>query len=216
MRVVIVGMGDIGKQLVEELSRGGQNELVLIDRDEKRCEQLASEQDALVLQGDGTDPEILRKAGLSEADALVATTDSDAINTVIAMLGHQLKVGKIIVKLNGVGLRAACQEFGVSKIIAPAITAASEIVATLFGFSRLDLSLISSGGLRLVELGAGTAVGKNLSEIDMPEGAQLVAVLRGDQANVPRPREKLEEEDILVVLVESDSVLGKVKKTLGA
>jgi trk system potassium uptake protein TrkA len=216
VKVVIVGMGDIGKQLVEELSRGGRNELVLIDRDEKRCEQLASEQDALVLQGDGTDPEILRKAGLSEADALVATTDSDAINTVIAMLGHQLKVDKIIVKLNGVGLRAACQEFGVSKIIAPTITAASEIVATLFGFSRLDFSLVSSGGLRLVELGAGTAAGKRLSEIDIPEGAQIVAVLRGDQANVPRAREKLEEEDVLIVLVESDSVLGKVKKALEA
>jgi trk system potassium uptake protein TrkA len=216
VKVVIVGMGDIGKQLVEELSRGGRNELVLIDRDEKRCEQLASEQDALVLQGDGTDPEILRKAGLSEADALVATTDSDAINTVIAMLGHQLKVDKIIVKLNGVGLRAACQEFGVSKIIAPTITAASEIVATLFGFSRLDFSLVSSGGLRLVELGAGKAAGKRLSEIDIPEGAQIVAVLRGDQANVPRAREKLEEEDVLIVLVESDSVLGKVKKALEA
>ena len=47
MRVVIVGMGDIGKQLVDELSRGRENELVVIDRDEKRCEQLASELDAL-------------------------------------------------------------------------------------------------------------------------------------------------------------------------
>jgi len=216
VRVVIVGMGDIGKQLVDELSRGRENELVVIDRDEKRCEQLASELDALVMHGDGTNPEILRKAGLSEADALVATTDSDAINTVIAMLGHRLNVGKIIVKLNGVGLRAACQEFGVSKIIAPTITAASEIVATLFGFSRLDFSLVSSGGLRLVELGAAKVAGKTLSEIDIPEGAQIVAVLRGEQATVPRPRERLEEQDVLIVLVESDGVLSKVKKALDA
>lgn len=215
MRVVVVGMGDIGKQLVEDLSRGEQNEVVVIDRDEKRCEQLAKDLDALILQGDGTDPEILKKAGIAEADALVATTDSDAINTVIAMLGHRFNVKKIIVKLTGVGLRAACQEIGVSKIIAPTIAAAAEILATLYGFGGPDFSLLASGGLRLVELGVGKGAGKRLSEIELPDGAQVVALLRGDQAVILRQREKVEENDVLVVLLDSESVLEKVKKTLG-
>lgn len=215
MRIVVVGMGDIGKQLVEDLSRGEQNEVVVIDRDEKRCEQLAKDLDALILHGDGTDPEILKKAGIAEADALVATTDSDAINTVIAMFGHRFNVKKIIVKLTGVGLRAACQEIGVSKIIAPTIAAAAEILATLYGFGGPDFSLLASGGLRLVELGAGKAAGKRLSELEMPDGAQVVALLRGDQAVVPRQREKVEENDVLVVLLDSESVLEKLKKTLG-
>lgn len=81
MRVVIVGLGDIGRELAENLARRRNNELILIDADEKRCERLAGEIDALVLHGDGTDPEILKKAKLEEADALVATTHSDAINT---------------------------------------------------------------------------------------------------------------------------------------
>ncbi len=214
MRVVIVGAGDIGRELAENLIRRGGNEVVLIDSDEKLAEQLASELDALVLHGDGTNPELLKKARIEEADALVATTGSDAINTVIAMLGHRMGVQNIIVKLNDVGLRAACQEIGVRKIIAPKISAAAEIFASLYGFDRLDFSLVVRGGLRLAELDVGAAQGKRIHELELPQGALIVAVLRGEDALIPRGETKLEEGDVLLLLTESTSVLEKVKKQL--
>jgi trk system potassium uptake protein len=215
MRVVIVGLGDVGRDLAKNLARRENNELVLIDADEKRCQEVAGEIDALVLHGDGTDPDILKKARAGEADALVATTDSDAMNTVIAMLGHRMGVKKIIVKLNGVGLRAACQEVGVSKIISPKISAAAEILASLYGFDRLDFSLVIHGGLRLVELGVGKAQGRHLSEIGLPGGALVVAVVRGSQTLVPRGSTKFEEGDSLLFLADSEAVLEKVRSILG-
>jgi trk system potassium uptake protein TrkA len=214
MRVVIVGAGDIGRELAENLIRRGGNEVVLIDADEKRAEQLASELDALVLHGDGTNPELLKKARVSETDALIATTGSDAINTVIAMLGHRMGVQNIIVKLNDVGLRAACQEIGVRKIIAPKISAAAEIFASLYGFDRLDFSLVVRGGLRLAELDVGAAQGKRLHELELPQGARVVAVLRGEQALVPREETKLEKDDVLLLLAEGESALESVRRKL--
>ena len=213
MKVVIVGAGDIGRELAENLVRRGNKELVLIDVDEKRCEVLAGAIDALVLKGDGTHPEILRKAGLEEADALVATTGSDAINTVIAMLGHRFGVKKMIVKLNEVGLRAACQEIGVSRIIAPKIAAAAEILLTLYGLDRIDFSLVVRGGLRLVELEVNEAHDDQLlSELDIPDGALIVAILRDEQAFLPRVRTKLQKNDVLLVLIENDATLARLKK----
>lgn len=214
MRVVIVGVGYIGHELAANLSHRGNVELVLVDVDEGRCEELAGELDALVLHGDGTDPEILKKARVAEADALVATTGSDATNTVIAMLGNRMGVPQVIVQLDGVGLRAACREIGVSKIIAPKISAAAEILGALYGFDRLDFSLVMRGGLRLVELSADGAPGKRIAELDLPEGALVVAVLRGDDVLVPRGQTKLQEGDVLLVLVESGSVLDRVRKLL--
>ena len=219
MRVVIVGVGDIGRELAENLTRRGGNEVVLVDSDEGRCEQLAAELDALVLHGDGTDPELLKKARVAEADALIATTGSDAINTVIAMLGHRLGVPNIVVKLNDVGLRAACREIGVRKIIAPKISAAAEIFASLYGFDRLDFSLVVRGGLQLVEIelppDAG-AVGRTLGELELPKGALVVAVLRerGERALVPRGDTKLQAGDVLLVLGEREATLEKVKEAL--
>lgn len=220
MRIVIVGVGDIGRELAENLIRRGGNELVLIEADERRAEQLASELDALVLHGDGTDPELLKKARVEEADALIATTDSDAINTVIAMLGHRMGVGNLIVKLNDVGLRAACREIGVTKIIAPKIAAAAEIFASLYGFDRLDFSLVVRGGLQLQEVEVAPdsdAVGRRLSELDLPKGALVVAVLReqGERALVPRGETKLEAGDVLLVLGEDGGVLERVQRLLG-
>lgn len=214
MKVVVVGIGGVGRKLADTLSRRENVQLVMIDSDEQHCKHLASEFDALVINGDGTDPEILKKAGVAEADALVASTDSDPLNTVIAMLGHRIGVPKIIVKLNDVGLRAACQEIGVSRIIAPKISAAAEIMAVLSGFDRLDLSLMVQGGLHIVEVGVGNASGRFLHELELPDGILIVAIMRGEKVLVPRGKTRLEENDVLLVLLESEAMLETLKKIL--
>lgn len=214
MRVVIAGMGDIGVSLAGKLADRKHTELVLIDADEDLCKQLSGRFDALVINGDATDPDILQKAELSEADVLVATTNTDPINTVIAMLGHRIGVEKIIVKLNGVGLRSACQAIGVTRVIAPKISAAAEILSTVYGFDRVNFSILAHGGMRLVDLEAGKTVGRQLSEIEFPDGSHLVAVLRKDEVLLPKANFKLEEGDELYVMVEGDKVLEQLRSEL--
>ena len=63
MKIIVVGLGALGKRLAEELSGVRGVELVLLERDEATCKAAAERYDALVLQGDGTDPELLVKAG---------------------------------------------------------------------------------------------------------------------------------------------------------
>jgi trk system potassium uptake protein TrkA len=215
MKVVIVGVGDLGFDLAEGLTRREGNQLVLVDVDEKRCEFLAAEIDALVLHGDGANPEILRKAQLQDANALVAATGSDATNTVIAMLGHNQQVKTIIVKLNDTWLWAACRELGVTKIVTPKISAASQIVAALYGFDRMDFSLGAREGMRMVELAVKKGEGKHLSDLDLPEDALVVGVLRGRQLLFPRPQTRIENEDILITLVENEGAVDKVRKLVG-
>jgi trk system potassium uptake protein TrkA len=212
---VIAGAGDIGRQLVHTLSENGRDQLVVIDEDEAKCEALAGEFDLLVIHGDATDPEMLTKAQIREADALVATTESDAINTVIAMLGHRFGVEKIIVKLNGFGLRAACREIGVSEIVAPKIAAAARIKSALQGAKSIDFSLVVQGGLKLLELEAGAVKGQAIRELHLPEGALFVALLRGDKMLIPRGGTHLEADDVLLTLVETEGVLRKVRRVLG-
>lgn len=212
MRVIVVGVGEIGFELARNLERRENTEVVLIDIDGNRCDELAAELDALVIHGEGSDPEILKKAQIEEANALVATTDSDAINTVIAMLGHRFGVEKVIVKLKGVGLRSACHEIGVNKIIAPEFSAASEIVSTLFGFDLVNFSVVASGGLQLYEVAVASPSIKKLSELDLPDGVHIVAVMRGNQMLLPRPDTKMENEDQLVFLIEQEISLERVRK----
>lgn len=215
MRVVIVGGGGIGVELAKILSRHEQNEVVIIEIEEKRCQALSAELDALVLHGDGTHPDLLAKADVKNADGLVAVTNSDAMNTVIAMLGHRNQTPTIIAKVEQVGLQAACREMGVSHVIAPNIASAARIAATLRGFHRLDFSLIARGGIQLVELPAIATAGKRIEELTLPESILVVAILRGEDILLARGKRKIEDGDLLLVLVENESALEKARETLG-
>lgn len=214
MRIIIVGAGRIGAELARMLAHREGNEIVIIEADGSRCRALAEKLDALVLEGDGTHPEILRKANLAEADALVAVTGSDAINAVITMLGHRAGVSKIVVKLDEPGLAPACLEVGATDIIAPSLASAAGIASVLYGFHRLDFTLVTRGGLRLVELAAGAAAGRKLSEVELPDSVLVVAIVRGDESLLARGKSKIETDDGLLMLVEDDSALAKAKSIL--
>lgn len=215
MKVIVTGMEDTGRQLAEELSSHGEFELVLIDDDEERCEALSQEIDALVIHGDATEPEILEEAGAREADALIATTESDALNMVIAILGKRFSIPKVIVKLNKIGLRTTCQEIGIDHVISPTISAATEILHLLRGENVLDLSLPIKGGMRLIEITPGEMTGRQIGEIEFPGGTLLISILRKDVAIMPRGRTKLDESDILLILAEDEERMGKIKEMFG-
>lgn len=214
MRIVIVGIGETGGELARVLARQPETELVLIDIDDDLCQKLSGELDALVISGDGSDPQTLKKAQIDIATALVATTASDAINTVIAMLGKQLGVQKVIVKLKGLGLRSACREIGVSRIISPQMSAAAEIISVLHGFDKVNFSLLAGGGLRLVDLEVGEGVKKKVAELDMPDGSLIVAIMREGHLYFPRPDFKLQSQDYLLVLLERDQLLEKAREMI--
>ncbi|MBS3786683.1 NAD-binding protein [Candidatus Bipolaricaulota bacterium] len=215
MRVIIAGLGDIGTQLAEDLTVREGFELVLVDQDEEKCESLSGEYDALVLHGDGTEPELLESAGARQADALIATTDSDALNMVIAVLGKKFDVPRVVAKLNKTSLRTTAQELGVDHVISPKVSAGTEITSLLHGYDILDFSLLVQGGARLVEISPGGLAGKKIKDIDLPGGTLITSVLREGVAIIPRGSTKLNEDDILIIITENEKKEDDIKELFG-
>jgi trk system potassium uptake protein TrkA len=217
MKVIIVGLGHVGMELATELVQRGTHDVVLVDIDREICESAVAKLDVLVITGDGTVPEVLVDADVEHADALVAVTGSDALNTVVAMLGRHFDVATIIVKLHGLGLRAACQRIGVTHIVAPALSAAGQILATLSGFDRLDFSVVARGGIRLVEAEVRNPEvdGVSLKELAVPDGMLIVAILRGQRVLLPRGPSELARGDVLLTLVERKEAYDELLALLG-
>lgn len=214
MRVVVAGMGAIGVEVVRNLAAKAEFEVVALDVEEDRCKAVAEEFDVLVLRGDATDPEFLEKAQIREAAALVATTGSDALNTVIAMLGHRAGVPKVVVKLTSQGLRPACQEIGVHAIVAPTIAAAAQVEAALYGHVRPDLSPLLLGGLSLGELEVTEPLG--LEQLKLPKGCAAIAVRRAGDVFLPAEDTTLKEGDVVFVLGETPEAITKAREVLRA
>lgn len=66
----------------------------------------------------------------------------------------------------------------------------------------------------MIEFDAGKYKGEKLSELDLPEGAYLVALLRDEEVQIPRKNIKLNEEDQLLILVEDEDTRQEVKELL--
>gem|GEM_PF-1345457 len=215
VKVIIVGLGALGRRLAEELAGKKGVELVLIDSDETTCKEAADRYDALVLRGDGTDPRLLGEAGVQGA-VLVAATGSDPINTVVGMLAKQAGAARVIVVLDDLALRTACQTVGVDTVVSPVISAANEIQGYIFGEESLDFSVAVAGGARMAELSPGPLVGKKLSELGLPKGSVIPLILREGRALVPTADTALAAEDVVILLAESDEKLAAAKKLFSA
>lgn len=79
--IVVVGAGRVGRRVVERLDSGRQS-ITVVEPDPETCEQLSTKHNR-VIRGDGTDPETLAKANLSDADVVAALTDNTEINLTV-------------------------------------------------------------------------------------------------------------------------------------
>ncbi len=95
MYLIIVGAGDIGIQLIDVATAGG-NEVVVIERDRDRAERAANRYDCLVLHDDATNQETLVDAGIDQSDAVISTTDRDATNIMVSLLAGEFDVPEVV------------------------------------------------------------------------------------------------------------------------
>lgn len=95
MYIITVGAGDIGTPFIDIATRSG-NEVVVIERDDKKADNVAGEYDCLVLNADATVKETLVDAGADRADAVISTTDQDATNIMVCLLAQELEIPSVI------------------------------------------------------------------------------------------------------------------------
>jgi trk system potassium uptake protein TrkA len=99
MKILIVGGGLVGSTLAEKLAQT-RHDVSLIDGNYDRVDDLSKTLDARVIAGNGATASLLRRAGIEEADLVVATSDSDEVNLIVGLLASALfKVSRIIVRL---------------------------------------------------------------------------------------------------------------------
>ena len=89
MKALVIGAGEVGTNVARTLSADG-HEVIVIESDPERCEQARDELDALVIEGNGASPRILREQNVKSIDLLAAVTAIDEVNIAAAAAAHQL------------------------------------------------------------------------------------------------------------------------------
>ena len=123
---VIIGCGRLGANLANTLSEEGENVLIL-DQNKESFRKLSSSFGGLAVEGDGTELETLKAADVQRADTVIAVTNNDNINIMIAQIAKEcFSVKKVISRLFDPERECVYQELGIDTIC-PAVLSANEI-----------------------------------------------------------------------------------------
>jgi len=116
MKVVIVGCGRVGAVLAEAFEKAG-NDVIILDRSTGAFDKLPSTFRGNAVRGDGTDEDVLRRAGAQDADVFLALTEGDNRNVMAAQLATEaLNVGRVLAKVNDPVRAAAYADLGLATI----------------------------------------------------------------------------------------------------
>lgn len=123
---VIVGCGRLGANLANELSNEGENVLI-IDENRDSFRRLSTNFGGLSVVGNGTDFDVLKEAKIDKADVVIAVTNDDNTNIMVAQMARDVfQVEKVIARLYDSEREAVYQQFGINTIC-PAVLSVKEI-----------------------------------------------------------------------------------------
>jgi trk system potassium uptake protein TrkA len=201
-RVTIVGGGDVGLQLAERLERDRHGiRLTLIERDAARGELIAGRlRHTLVLNGDGTDLELLESEDVGQSDVLVGVIDNDERNLLASLLARQLGVGRIITRVSKRANLHLFERVGIDIAISARGAAVASVLHQVRGDPTRLLAVVEEGAGRILELEVPAGYDpRALRDLAPPVNSIIGAIVRGPQAFVPRGTDRVEPLDRLLV-----------------
>ncbi|MBW2731785.1 MAG: Trk system potassium transporter TrkA [Deltaproteobacteria bacterium] len=217
MRILIVGAGVVGSNLAAELSMGG-HVVSIVDDDVRLVRELNDRLDVLAIAGNGASPACLRRAGIEDAEMVIAVTNIDEVNLVICMLAHRFGVKYKVARIrneeySGDNAFLKPEELGIDTIINPEHILTSKLLQILRTPGATDISSFVKGQILLVtfDIDEGAPIaGKQLKEIrQLPntETFLVAAIFRGeDEALVPRGDDEIRVGDHIAVIVGPDAL----------
>ncbi|EMA31329.1 MULTISPECIES: potassium channel family protein [Haloarcula] len=129
MHIIIVGAGDVGPPLLGLATQSG-DDVVVIEQDETQAQAIANNYDCMILNADARRRSVLKEAGAGRANTLITTTQMDAINFFVCMLGSELDIPNISSVLHRVEHHELFSKMGVNVMESPHHLAANALYRT--------------------------------------------------------------------------------------
>ena len=203
MKIVIIGLGTIGRTLLQSLS-GEKHTITIIDENKDKIENLIEKYDVQGVVGNGASIDIQREAGVSGADVTIVLTGSDERNVFACLVAKKLGVKNTIARVRNPEYRSQIlemqDELGISMIVNPEQDTANEIfnlinlpeIATVEHFAKgrvLLVEIVAEKGCALIDETL-ISLGKKLRTKVL-----ICAVQRGNDVIIPSGHFMIKEGD---------------------
>lgn len=203
MKIVIIGLGTIGRTILKNLDGEGHT-VTVIDDDERKIGELIERFDVLGVVGNGASMDIQKEANVNEADLVIVLTGSDELNILACLVAKKIGAKNTIARVRNPDYRKQIAEMkddlGISMVVNPELETANEIFNIINLPSVAQIEQFAKGRVSLVEIVAEkgcSLIGETLISIGKKLNTKVLicAVQRGDEVIIPSGNFTIEEGD---------------------
>lgn len=209
-RAVIIGAGLLGRNLTMLLEQAGFT-VKVIEKKLERCEQLAALVDkSMIINGDATDFDLFEAEEIGDSDVIIALTDDDKLNLLVALVGKHMGIPKTVVRVGRPEYIMLMEQVGIDVVFSPRLLTASQILRYVRSEEGvLSISTFEGGKAESIEIeitNESPVAGKQLKDIRLPGKALVGVILRGEEAIVPSGSTEILDGDHIVIFALPESV----------
>ena len=210
MKIVIVGDGKVGFALAEQLSREG-NDIVIIDKNADALERAADKLDVMCISGNGVTSEVLQEAGVKTADLLIAATTNDEMNMICCVMAKKIGAKYTVARIRDYEYFKDTEilrgHLGIDKTINPEYSSALKIARQLRFPAAANIEAFASDRVEMVEYKVeedDKLIGQKLKDLKnvIPSGVLFAVVKRGDSVFIPNGEYLVEKGDSIHIIGE--------------
>ena len=217
-KILIIGGGNIGYNLAKNIEETLETVRVkIVEKDKKRAEYLANElNDAIVINGNGLDEEVLTEANLDESETVLALTNDDEDNLMVSVLVEkfakdQKKIDdkRTMALINKPNYSLLQSSLKIDDLIDPRMNTVSSILKHVHKGTIETAYSILNGEYEVIEaeiIETSELINKELKNSNLPEEIRIGAVLRENKVIIPRSNFVFQKEDKVVFLAKKDSI----------
>ncbi len=226
MRIIILGAGQVGSGMAHSLSRE-ENDISVVDLDPERLQELQEKLDIRTVLGHASHPETLIRAGIEDADLLIALTNSDETNMIACQVSYSLfNTPTKVARVRAADYLSHPELFQrehtpIDVLISPEKLVTDHLQRLIEYPGALQVLDFAEGRVQLVATRAvrqGKLVGKALKNLpeELPKGvdARVAAIFRRDEPIIPEGETVIEVDDIVFFIAPTDEIR-KVMATFG-
>ena len=211
VRVIIIGAGQVGSSIASDLD--DTHDVVIIERDPERAEELNYSLDVLAIEGDGTAVDTLEEAGIDKADMVIASTDNDETNIVACSTAKAISDAFTIARIKNTEYLRTWERsekaFGIDFMVCTNLLTAEAIVRVVGLPAARDVDPFAGGQVQMAEFEVGEAspvANQTVREADRFDSLTFAAILRNGSVEIPRGETVIKPGDRVVVIGSPESV----------
>ncbi|MDT8339902.1 MAG: Trk system potassium transporter TrkA [Longimicrobiales bacterium] len=208
-RVMIAGGSEEGAYLAEMLEQNG-IECTILDHDRRRCLELAERLPrSLVLHADATDLELLEMEGVAGIDGFVACTGQDETNMLASLLAKSVGARKVVSLVHRFAYLSIVAKVGIDAAVSPRMSTVNAILRYVRRGRVLTVAALQGIDAEAIEFSVGPGapiVGRPLHEVQIPAGAFIGTILRGEEIILPRGGDCIQAGDEVIVFTLPEAI----------